>query len=135
MAGSSPLRSSHPKRSKTMPANTTGGAIALGVGAALALGGGALVAVDSSERTRDGYFETSSETVRSPGYAVASDGIDLAGLGSVGEELAGRIRVRVAPDGGRPTFVGIARSDDVDAYLDGVRHTSVTDLDDVELRD
>ena len=118
-----------------MSAASTGAAVALGVGAVLALGGGALVAVDSSERTRDGYFETSSQRVLAPGYAVASEGIDLGGLGSVGEDIAGRIRIRVAPDGGTPTFVGVARSDDVDRYLAGVGHTDVTDFDDVELRD
>jgi len=118
-----------------MSAASTGGLVALGVGAALALGGGALVAVDSSERTRDGYYETSSEHVHSSGYAVASESIDLGGLGSVGEDIAGRIRIRVAPDGSAPTFVGIAHRDDVDAYLAGVKHTSVAELDDVELDD
>src|SRR3954452_10938858 len=119
----------------TMSANSTGGAIALGLGAVLALGGGALLAADASERTRDGYFETSSERVHSSGYAVASERLDLGGLGSVGEDLAGRLRVRVTPDVGAATFVGIARSADVDTYLDGVAHTDVTDLDDVELAD
>ena len=45
------------------------------------------------------------------------------------EDALGRVRVRAErPDGG-PVFVGIARERDVDAYLRGVGHAKLDDLD------
>lgn len=41
----------------------------------------------------------------------------------------GDIRLDVAPQADKPVFVGIARTDDLSAYLADVSHTTVTDLD------
>jgi hypothetical protein len=111
-------------------ARTTGGAIALGIGGLMALGGGALVAVDSTQRNDDGYYELSSRHLASGGHAVASENLDLGGIGDLGDELSGSLRIRINPDGTAPVFVGIAPRKDVDAYLAGVGYSEVTDLDD-----
>ena len=47
--------------------------------------------------------------------------VDSTGLGD--------IRIDVVPQSGEPVFAGIARTDELSAYLRDVAHTTVTDLD------
>jgi hypothetical protein len=47
----------------------------------------------------------------------------------VPEDLLGRVRIRAERPAGQPVFVGIARNEDLDAYLEHVRTAEVTDLD------
>ena len=41
----------------------------------------------------------------------------------------GRVRIDPTSSAGKPAFIGIARTTDVDAYLDQVAHDEITDLD------
>ncbi len=79
---------------------------------------------------RDGRFLTSHTThITAGGHAVTVDRMKLDGL--AGDWLLGTARVRVSsPDPGDSVFVGIARSDDVDSYLQGVSYSSLTEIDD-----
>jgi Domain of unknown function (DUF4389) len=77
-----------------------------------------------------GYLMSSTKTYDSPGFAVTSQNIDLNG-GSANFDVASRwlgtVRIEAqsrTPDG---VFVGVAPTSDVDAYLRGVAHTTVTD--------
>lgn len=81
------------------------------------------------EQHRDGdYLTTDTTGLRSDGYAVVVDDIDLDGLG--GDWLLGTARLRVTSTGpGSPVFVGVAPSADVTAYLRGAGYSTVADID------
>jgi hypothetical protein len=103
------------------------GVLALGFIAA-----GALALYGNTQKDRDGYLSTSSERFEAGTRALATQNLDvnLDGTGSVvstGE--FGKVRLKVAPQSGKPVFVGIARSSDVAGYLRGVPHTTLTDVE------
>jgi hypothetical protein len=103
-------------------------AIASLLGGATALaGGGALIAVDNSWRD-DGYLTSDTAPLKADGHAVATEGIEIGGLDE--DWVLGRARVRVTTDGSSPVFVGVARAADAEAYLAGVEHSTVSEIDD-----
>ena len=71
------------------------------------------------------------EQVSSDGYAVTTEGIDLADLDDGGgwlvEQGLGRVRIR-ATSRTDAIFVGIAREAQVDRYLSGVAHDELRDV-------
>jgi hypothetical protein len=101
------------------------------VASAIALGGGGLLAADGS-RDADGFLSTDSHALRSSTPALVSDNLDmdLGGAVSVDGDVFGEVRLQADPASGRPLFVGIARTADVEQLLDGVARTVVTDFDD-----
>jgi hypothetical protein len=77
----------------------------------------------------DGYFMTRHEELATPTYALVSDNLDIDD--STPDFLldqVGKVRIAVDPDG-RETFVGIARTDDVERYLGAVPHDRLVDFD------
>jgi len=106
------------------------GVVLASASAVALIGGGGLLAIDHSERDADGYFTTKTAHVVGTGYAVSSQRLDLSGSDDVLSHLASRVRVDVTGTDGKPAFVGIAREDDVDRYLDGVARSEVSDVDD-----
>ncbi len=113
-----------------------GGSILSLIGVVLLLGGLALIAVHAFARDDDGYYTTDKERLESDSYAITTGEIDLGAdpVDWAPEELLGTVRVRVESTGGRPVFIGIARTTDVDAYLDRVDHAELTDFEDGEAR-
>jgi hypothetical protein len=107
---------------------TTGRIIALAAGSVLLLfslaliaGGGTLVWADQ-EQVHSGYMTTSTATYSTRGYALASDSIDLHGLGL----FVDKVRIRItSSDPSRPLFAGIAGTGDVERYLGDVSYTTV----------
>jgi hypothetical protein len=107
---------------------TTGRIIALAAGSVLLLislaliaGSGTLIWADN-EQVHSGYLTTSTATYSTRGYALASDSIDLHGLGL----YVGEVRIRITSSGpSRPLFAGIAATSDVERYLGDVSHTTV----------
>jgi hypothetical protein len=100
------------------------------VGVGLLLGGLGLVAVHAFARDDDGYYTSDREHLQSPGFAIATDDLDLdfgAGGWTPGD-VFGTVRVRAESSNGDPVFVGIAPTSDVDRYLSGVGHSQVTDF-------
>jgi hypothetical protein len=103
------------------------------VGLGLLVGGAAL-AVAATQRD-DGYFHTGTERFSSGGYALASDELDFGAdvrPRNWGVEPGDLFRVRIratAGDRDQPVFVGVGRTEDVDAFLDGVAHDVVDDVD------
>ena len=108
--------------------------IAAGVLALLGLGmfaaGGASLYADA-KADGQGFVSTSTHAFTSPGYAIATDDLDVNGVpsGVVSDVSYGKVRVQVTPRAGKPLFVGIARSGSVSAYLRESPHSIVTDLD------
>jgi hypothetical protein len=108
-------------------AGVLAGLLALG---ALGLGGASLWADD--EKNDRGYLMTDDERFATGARALATDNldVDLSGAGwLVDSGDLGRVELEVAPEGDKPVFAGIARTEDVAFYLRGVGHTRVTDVD------
>jgi hypothetical protein len=106
------------------------GTIAALLALALLVGGGALVAVDQTQRDEDGYLMSPSEDFSSASYAIVSDSadVDFGGSDRAAKAFLGTVRIR--SDSTQPVFVGIARDDDVAAYLRGVDHDVVRSIGD-----
>jgi hypothetical protein len=106
-----------------------------GLSALLALGAlaiGLLALWGDGMKDGDGYISSSSHRFATPGRALASASldVDLDGLESLADSTSFEdIRLKVDPQGDKPVFVGIARTHEVDAYLSGVSHSEVSDVD------
>jgi hypothetical protein len=124
---------------RTPRKRSTGARVALLVGAGIAsllavgaLGVGALALWGENQKDERGYISTGSERFVASTHALATENldVDLDGVeGLVDETGLGDIRLDVASQTDKPVFAGIARTDDVSAYLADVSHTTVTDLD------
>jgi len=131
-----------PPAAPAAPAGRTsvGRIIVAGVGtlasltaAAVLAAGGFLLFLDQTQRDSAGFLQTSTERFETPTYALTSESIDIH-IGGPDwldpADLFGEIRIRAASaEPGQEIFVGIGRADDVDAYLDGVGHDEVRDVD------
>jgi hypothetical protein len=102
------------------------------VGFGLVAGGGALGWALATQRDDDGFFTTSDQRFQTDTFALTSDRIDLGRPGPddwwADRHLA-TVRVRVDGAGSGPVFVGIGPDEDVEAYLAGVPHDEVVDVD------
>jgi hypothetical protein len=100
-------------------------AVALVAGGALALWG-------DSQKDNDGYVRTDTERFTADTRALATDNLDVD-LGDADwlaqSDDLGRIEVTAQSRDGKPVFVGIARTSDVERYLAGVPYTTVNDID------
>ena len=131
----------HPNNDNTHapPRRSRAARVSLFIGAGIAafmavgaLGLGGLALWGESQKDDRGYISTDSERFGASSHALATENLDIDLDGA--QELVdatgfGEIRVDVAPRAGKPVFVGIARTDDVSAYLAGVSHTKVADVD------
>jgi hypothetical protein len=107
------------------------GSIAALIAIALLLGGAALIGAHASARDSDGYYTTGTERLATGTYALTAEDIDLGSDAAdvVPKDVLGRVRIRAERPGGQPVFVGIGPEREVDAYLRGVAHAEVDDLD------
>lgn len=98
------------------------------VGFGLLAGGGVLGWALVMQRDDAGYFTTSTERFVTDSYALTSAKVDLGdpGPNGFGEWSNGVVRVRVNGAGSGAVFVGIARDSEVESYLAGVPHDSIT---------
>jgi hypothetical protein len=100
-----------------------------GILAVLALVAGGLLLWGDSKTDRDGYLSTGSDPYSTSTHAIATEDLELdEDVPGVVEDLYGKIRLRVAPHGDKPVFVGIARTDDVSRYLARSAHATLTDV-------
>jgi len=99
---------------------------------ALLIPGGVLLGLYGTQRDSAGFFETSSRTLSSSGYALVTPDVDV----SMGPMMGGWIptgdraalRIRAASSSDTPAFLGIGPSDEVSRYLAGVEYDEVTDF-------
>ncbi len=113
---------------------TAGRVIALVAGCLVLLGsigvglaGGGLALADQTLRDDDGFLMSHSVGLSTSTYALVSTNVTLESdvSSALPRDLLGDVKVS-ADAGRRPTFVGIARTSDVDAYLADVEHTVVS---------
>lgn len=99
--------------------------------AALALIGIAIAAIVGLERNRDanGYFVTHTHHYQTSSYALSTESLNVGGV--TGALEAGLVRFRIAAtsnNSAKPLFIGIARTQDVNRYLTGVKHEELRDI-------
>jgi hypothetical protein len=107
------------------------------IGAVIALLGAALLAAGTAVAfaggSGDGYRTVGPASVATESYAVVTSGLGVDVRGpdeAYARRLLGTIRVRAtAADPARPVFLGIARTADAEAYLRGVGHDQVSDIE------
>ena len=111
-------------RTRRLPAVV---AVLTGVLAALLLaaGTGALYAEHQKD---DGWFTTTDERFSTDARALATESLDMD-LDGFDAGLAGKARLQVTSAAGGPVFVGIAPTQDVERYLAGTEHATLTHLD------
>jgi hypothetical protein len=124
--------------SRTTPARSAGSVAAVVAGALAALFalgafavGGVLLYADG-HKSHDGYLTTASHRFHTKTNALTTDNIDVdsdAPGWLVDGSGLGHVRLRATSNAGKPVFVGIAPTRDVDAYLRGTAHATVTDVD------
>jgi hypothetical protein len=96
------------------------------------LGTGALLLWADSEGDRDGYISTGTERFSTDSHALATENLDVELDGPealLDDGALGKLRVKADSNGGKPVFVGIARTSEVGDYLRGSAHDIVTDVD------
>ncbi len=108
------------------------GSLAALLGAGLLAVGGGLLWADQTQRDDDGYLSTPTERFDVSSYAIVSEPIDLVEADTEGvdwllsDDVLGDVRLRAA-DG--DLFLGIAPTSKVEAYLSGVEHHKLTDVE------
>jgi hypothetical protein len=78
-----------------------------------------------SKKDDAGYYTSKTQRVTTSTAAIATDDLDVDGVpGSLG-----KVSLKVSGRDGKPVFAGVARTADVDAYLRGSAHATLTDVD------
>ena len=96
-------------------------------GLLLLLVGLALLALHAFARD-DGYYTTDTEPLRSDGYAIVTDPVDLSPTGGFDAgDVGAALRLAVEGADGEPVFVGVGPAADVAAFLGGAGHTVLDD--------
>jgi hypothetical protein len=110
----------------------TGGRLAAVIGgglivllAAMAALGGAGLQWATSKKDDAGFYTSDKGHITTSTHAIATDDLDVDGVPSG----FGKIRLDVDARNGKPVFAGIAPTSDVDAYLRGSAHETLTDVD------
>jgi hypothetical protein len=107
----------------------TGALASLVAAGLLAIGGLALWG--DSQKDSDGYLSTNTHQFETGTRALATENLDVdldAGDWVMDTGDLGKVRVQVDSRDDKPVFVGIARSSDVEDYLAGVSHSTLTDV-------
>ena len=100
--------------------------------AAVLIAAGTLALWGDSKKGADGYLSTGTERFTTATHALQSERVDVEVDGKdwiAGVEDLGDTRLKIAPAGGEPVFAGIGPERDVKAYLRGVEHTVLKDID------
>jgi hypothetical protein len=102
------------------------------VAGGLLAGGATLGVADRALRNDQGFLMSPIQDVSTSTYAVATEPltIDTGTSGDyVPQSLLGEVTLRADAVGDGDLFVGVARSADADAYLAGVEHTTLVDIE------
>jgi hypothetical protein len=95
------------------------------------LAAGGLALWGDSQKDSDGYLSTDTHQFETGTRALATENLDMdLGDGDLIAETndLGKVRVQVDSHGEKPVFVGVAPTSDVEDYLAGVSHSTLTDV-------
>jgi hypothetical protein len=126
--------SAAPTRDRTGPilATVTGGVAAF-LAIVLIAAGAALFWVSENKTDADGYYTTATHTYSTPTRALTTQNLDVGADAPdwlFSSDTFGHVRIDPRPTGSsKPVFVGIARTRDVNAYLDQVQHDEISDIE------
>jgi hypothetical protein len=107
------------------------GAITALVATALIIGG-TVALYGEIEKNDDGYLTTDKHRFSADTRALATENLDAdfdGGDWVIEPGDLGKVRLEADSRDGKALFVGIARTSDVERYLNGVPHTTVHDVD------
>jgi hypothetical protein len=107
----------------------TGALASLVAAGLLAVGGVALWG--DAQKDSDGYLSTDTHRFEAGTRALATENLDIDLDGGdlvMDTGDLGKVRLKVESRDDKPVFVGIARTSDVNDYLAGVSHTTLTDV-------
>ena len=111
-----------------------GGVIAIALAGLALVGAAGLLSVHYGQRDEAGYYRSAAVAVSSNGYAISSAGLDIGSLNGaetfVANGLFERVRMSASTTTGKPIFIGLARQNDLEAYLSGSARTVVSDVRD-----
>jgi hypothetical protein len=98
------------------------------VGVLILIGGLAVIAAHAFVRDDDGFYTSGNEALESDSYAILTEDIDLSDRAAdwAPDEVLGDLRFRAEDEAGGEVFLGIARTGDLEGYLDGVARAEVT---------
>ena len=104
------------------------GALGVMVGAALISGG---IWILSQDRDEDDFFKSDAHTFAQESHAIVSEDIEILTETPTWliDWLTDPVDLRVQGTAADALFLGVASTVDVDAYLAGVAHHEVTDID------
>jgi len=108
------------------------GIVGLVVAASLLFGGGSLLLLEATLTDEDGFIHSVPFDVEVDGYAVVAGPAEIDLTPDVPVDLGEIATLRIQAIHEDPThgiFVGVADTADVDAYLGGVPHALIEDLD------
>jgi hypothetical protein len=120
------------RRDRTGAAALVGAAVTGLIAFALFLAGGLLLWADGHYKDADGYLSTGSQRFNSSEYAITTPKLDVGARAPgflIKADRYGTLRLQTMAKGGKPLFVGVARTRDVDAWLNGVAYSEVSDID------
>jgi hypothetical protein len=112
-------------------ASVAGGGVAALLATTLIVTGG-LALWGNGQKDDQGYLSTSTEKFATSTYALDTDNLDIdTGAPSwlLDQSDLGKVRLKVRSTDEKPVFVGIAPTRDVENYLDGTAHATITDID------
>jgi hypothetical protein len=119
----------HKMNGKSIALVVTGALATIFAAGLLAIGGIALWG--DSQKDSDGYLSTGTHQFETGTRALATENLDVDLDGTDwfmdGDDL-GKVRLQVESQDDRPVFVGIAATSDVEDYLAGVSHSTLTDV-------
>lgn len=101
------------------------------VAGGLLTGGITLAVVQNTAKDDAGFFMSGQQEFRTSTHAIISTNMETKiadGAEFVPERLLGDTKLTVTPRGGEAVFVGIGPTDEVQAYLADVGHTTVVDF-------
>lgn len=108
------------------------GVVGLVVAASLLFGGGSLLVLEATLTDEGGFINSVSFDIEVDGYAVVAGPAEIELTPDVPVDLGEIATLRIRATHQDPTqgiFVGVADTTDIDAYLGGVPHALVEDLD------
>jgi hypothetical protein len=106
------------------------------IGLLIAIVALAIIGAYAFGRDDDGFLKTGTAELKSDGYAITTENIDLGDTTDTApDDLLGTVRVRAEADPSQDVFIGVGPRTQVESYLGGVEHSVLTDIDDPEYRE